>query len=42
MVQDVMPDIAIKMSDKGTFLVKKDAKEVLFIKMNKELSLTTY
>ena len=42
MVQDVTLDIAIKMSDKGTFLTRQDAKEVLFIKMNKELSLTTY
>ena len=42
MVQDVTLDIATKMSDKGVFLVRKDAKEVLFIKMNKELSLTTY
>ena len=32
MVQDVTPDIAIKMSEKGTFLVKKDAKEVKFYK----------
>ena len=42
MVQDVTPDIATKMSDKGTFLTRQDAKEVLFIKMNKELPLTTY
>ena len=42
MVQDVTLDIAIKMSDISVFLVRQDAKEVLFIKMNKELSLTTY
>ena len=42
MVQDVTPDIAIKMSDESIFLVRKDAKEVLFIKMNKELPTTTY
>ena len=42
MVQDVTLDIAIKMSDKCIFLTRQDAKEVLFIKMNKELSLTTY
>ena len=42
MIQDVTPDIATKMSDKGVFLVRKDAKEVLFIKTNKELSLITY
>ena len=42
MVQDITPDIATKMSDKGTFLVRQDAKEVLFMKMNKELSLITY
>ena len=37
MVQDVTPDIAIKMSEKGTFLVKKDAKEVKFYKKDEEL-----
>ena len=42
MVQDVIPDIATRMSDEGVFLVRQYAKEVLFIKMNKELSLTTY
>ena len=42
MVQDVIPDIAIKMFNKCIFLTRQDAKEVLFIKMNKELSLTTY
>ena len=42
MVQDVTLDIATKMSDKCIFLTRQDAKEVLFIKMNKELSLTTY
>ena len=41
-VQDVIPDIAIKMFNKCIFLTRQDAKEVLFIKMNKELSLTTY
>ena len=42
MVQDVTPDKAIKMSDKGVFLVRKDAKEVKFYKKDEELSLTTY
>ena len=42
MVQDVTPDIAIKMFNKCIFLTRQDVKEVLFIKMNKELSLTTY
>ena len=42
MVQDVIPDIATKMFNKCIFLTRQDAKEVLFIKMNKELSLTTY
>ena len=42
MIQDVTLDIATKMSDKCIFLTRQDAKEVLFIKMNKELSLTTY
>ena len=42
MVQDVTLDIATKMSDKYIFLTRQYAKEVLFIKMNKELSLTTY
>ena len=42
MVQDVIPDIAIKMFNKCIFLTRQDAKEVLFIKMNNELSLTTY
>ena len=41
-VQDVTPDIAIKMSDKCIFLTRQDVKEVLFIKMNKELPTTTY
>ena len=42
MVQDVTPDIATKMFNECIFLTRQDAKEVLFIKMNKELSLTTY
>ena len=42
MVQDVTPDKAIKMSDKGVFLVSKDAKEVLFIKKDEELPHYTY
>ena len=42
MVQDVIPDIAIKMFNICIFLSRQYAKEVLFIKMNKELSLTTY
>ena len=41
-VQDVTLDIAIKMFNKCIFLTRQDAKEVLFIKMNKELPLTTY
>ena len=41
MVQDVIPDIAIKMFNKCIFLTRQDAKEVLFIKMNKELPLIT-
>ena len=41
MVQDVTPDIAIKMFNKCIFLTRQDAKEVLFIKMNKELPLIT-
>ena len=39
-VQDVTPDIATKMFNKCIFFTRQDAKEVLFIKMNKELSLT--
>ena len=42
MVQDVIPDIAIKMFNKCIFLTRQDAKEVLFIKMNKELPHITY
>ena len=42
MVQDVTLDIATKMFNICIFLTRQDAKEVLFIKMNKELSLTTY
>ena len=42
MIQDVTLDIATKMFNKCIFLTRKDAKEVLFIKMNKELSLTIY
>ena len=42
MVQDVTPDIAIKMSDESIFLVKKDAKEVLFYKKDEELPRYTY
>ena len=42
MVQDVIPDIAIKMFNICIFLSRQYAKEVLFIKMNKQLSLTTY
>ena len=42
MVQDVIPDIAIKMFNKCIFLTRQYAKEVLFIKMNKELPTTTY
>ena len=42
MVQDVTPDIAIKMFNKCIFLTRQDAKEVLFIKMNKELPRYTY
>ena len=42
MAQDVIPDIATKMSDKSIFFTRQDAKEVLFIKMNKELPTTTY
>ena len=42
MVQDVTPDIATKMSDKGTFLTRQDAKEVLFIKKDEELPRYTY
>ena len=41
-VQDVIPDIATKMFNKCIFLTRQDAKEVLFIKMNKELPTTTY
>ena len=40
--QDVTPDIAIKMFNICIFLTRQDAKEVLFIKMNKELPTTTY
>ena len=42
MVQDVTLDIATKMSDKGVFLVRKDAKEVKFYKKNEELPRYTY
>ena len=42
MVQDVTTDIAIKMSNEGIFLTRQYAKEVLFIKMNKELPRYTY
>ena len=42
MVQDVIPDIATKMFNKCIFLTRQDAKEVLFIKMNKELPHITY
>ena len=42
MVQDVTLDIAIKMSDKCIFLVRQDAKEVLFIKKDEELPRYTY
>ena len=41
-VQDVTPDKAIKMSDKGVFLVRKDAKEVKFYKKDEELPRYTY
>ena len=42
MVQDVTLDIATKMSDKGVFLVRKDAKEVKFYKKDEELPRYTY
>ena len=42
MVQDVTLDIATKMFNKCIFLTRQYAKEVLFIKMNKELPTTTY
>ena len=42
MVQDVIPDIATKMFNKCIFLVRKDAKEVLFIKKDEELPRYTY
>ena len=41
-VQDVTPDIAIKMSDQGTFLARKDATEVKYYKVDGELPRYTY
>ena len=42
MVQDVIPDIAIKMFNKCIFLTRQYAKEVLFIKKDEELPHYTY